>query len=67
VTLQDTAFAAARVARVFFPGTPVRAEIEARGDLAETTAEVEALVCAALGSGPVTGDMTAYVVVAAVQ
>jgi SAM-dependent methyltransferase len=67
VTLQGTADSAARVARGFCTGTPLRAEIEARGDLAETTAEVEALVCAALGSGPVTGDMTAYVVVAAVQ
>jgi hypothetical protein len=42
-------------------GTPLRSEIEARGELAATTEAVESIVTAALGSGPVTATMTATV------
>jgi SAM-dependent methyltransferase len=63
ITLTGTADAA-DVALGFCTGTPVRAEIEARGDLAATTALIESGMRARLGDGPVTGAMTAYVVVA---
>jgi SAM-dependent methyltransferase len=64
VTLQGTADSTADVARGFCTGTPLRGEIEARGELDKTTAAVEALVGAALGPGPAVGDMTAHVFVA---
>jgi SAM-dependent methyltransferase len=61
VTLQSTA-TAADVARGFCAGTPLRAQIEARGDLEATTAAVAEHVAARLGTGPVTGRMAAYVI-----
>ena len=42
-------------------GTPVRAEIEARGDLAATTAFVAGHMEGLMGTGEVTGMMTAHV------
>jgi SAM-dependent methyltransferase len=64
LTLLGTADSAASVARGFCVGTPIRAEIEARGDLAATTSAVESLVSSVLGSGRVTAKMTAWVFVA---
>jgi SAM-dependent methyltransferase len=57
---------AADVAEGFCTGTPVRAEIEARGgDIAATTAALVKEVEARLGRGMVNGRMTAFVVEAA--
>jgi len=63
ITLTGTADIA-DVALGFCTGTPVRAEIEARGDLTETTALVTAGMRARLGEGQVSGTMSAHVVVA---
>lgn len=63
ITLTGTG-EAADVALGFCTGTPVRAEIEARGDVAATTALIQSDMRARLGDGPVTGTMTAHVVVA---
>jgi SAM-dependent methyltransferase len=62
ITLQGRAESAADIARGFCTGTPVRAEIEARGDLDETVAIVAREIEARLGSGPVTASMRAHVV-----
>ena len=42
-------------------GTPLLAEISARGDLATATAAVAEEMTKLLGDGPVTGAMTAHV------
>ena len=63
ITLSATA-EAADVALGFCTGTPIRAEIDARGDLASTTALVQSEVRSRLGDGPVTATMTAHVIVA---
>jgi hypothetical protein len=60
--LEGRAESAADVAAGYCAGTPLRAEIEARGDLAATTAVVAAEMQARLGRGAVTGRMTAYVI-----
>lgn len=62
VTLEGHAASAADVAAGFCTGTPLRAEIEARGDLAACTALVAGQMTARLGPGPVTAKMTAYVI-----
>jgi SAM-dependent methyltransferase len=62
VTLEGHAVSAAAVATGYLTGTPVRAEIESRGDLAATTAIVASEMEARLGSGSITGRMTAHVV-----
>jgi SAM-dependent methyltransferase len=62
VTLEGRAASAADVAAGFCTGTPLRAEIEARGDLAGTTAIVAREMETRLGSGAVTGTMTAHVI-----
>jgi SAM-dependent methyltransferase len=62
VTLEGRAASAADVAAGFCTGTPLRGEIEARGDLAQATAVVAAEMERRLGSGEVSGPMTAYVV-----
>jgi SAM-dependent methyltransferase len=64
VTCTGRASSAADIAVGFCTGSPVRAGIESRGDLATTTARVERVVERVLGSGPVTADMTAHVVTA---
>jgi SAM-dependent methyltransferase len=64
VTLEGRAASAADLAVGYCTGSPVRAEIEARGDLAATTAAVSELLTASLGDGPLTGRMTAHVVTA---
>jgi SAM-dependent methyltransferase len=63
VTRHGTA-EAADVALGFCTGTPVRAEIEARAELEPTTALMTASMRERLGDGPITGAMTAHVVVA---
>jgi SAM-dependent methyltransferase len=65
ITLEGHAARAADVAAGFCAGTPLRPEIEARGDLAAATAVVATEMEARLGSGPVTGRMTAHVFEAA--
>lgn len=64
VVLEGTAESAAAVAVGFCTGTPLRAELSARGDLRELTSQVAAGVVARLGEGPVTGRMRALVVTA---
>ena len=62
VTLTGHARSAADIAVGFCTGTPLRAGIASRGDLAATTAVVEQTVAAQLGSGPIAAAMTAHVV-----
>jgi SAM-dependent methyltransferase len=62
LTFQGTAASAAELAAGYCKGTPLRAEIEARGDLEAVTALVMNEMEKQLGSGPVTGRMTAHVV-----
>jgi SAM-dependent methyltransferase len=62
VTLEGRAAAAGDIATGFCTGTPLRPAIEARADLAATTAVVTEEMEARLGSGPVTGRMTAHVI-----
>lgn len=62
LTLVGNADSAADVARGFCTGTPLRPQLEARGDLRALTEQVAAEVERELGSGPVTGPMTAHVV-----
>ena len=64
--LEGHAPSAKSLAVGFCTGTPLRAELEARGDLAELTSQVAAAVEDRLGSGPVTGCMRALVVSARV-
>lgn len=64
VTLEGRAESVADVTRGFCTGSPLWAEIAARGDAATLTEEIAAEVVALLGPGPVTGRMTAHVVVA---
>jgi len=61
VTLDGRAESVADVAAGFCTGTPLRAEIEARGDLPAATAAVTEAMQARFGPGPVTGRMTAHV------
>jgi SAM-dependent methyltransferase len=65
VTLEGRAASAADVAEGYCTGTPLRPAIEARGDLANTTAVVTREMEARLGTGTVTGRMTAHVIEAA--
>jgi len=62
VTLEGRADAVSDVATGFCTGTPLRGEIEARGDLAATTRSVCSEMIARLGEGPVSAPMTAHVV-----
>jgi SAM-dependent methyltransferase len=62
VMLEGRASSAADVATGYCTGTPLRAAIEARGDLATCTALVAGQMTARLGPGPVTATMTAYVI-----
>jgi SAM-dependent methyltransferase len=62
VALDGLAASAADVASGFCTGTPLRAGIEARGDLAEVTAIVTETVEARFGPGAVAGRMTAHVI-----
>jgi SAM-dependent methyltransferase len=62
VTLLGEAASASDIATGFCTGTPLRGEIEARGDVDEVTALVAEEMTARLGAGPVTGSMTALVI-----
>ncbi len=62
VELVGHADSAAQVALGYCTGTPVRAEIAARGDVATVAAAVAAELTALLGEGPVEGRMRAHVV-----
>jgi len=62
VTLPGRAASAADVAAGFCQGTPLRAEIEARGDLAAATAVIADEMTHRLGRGEVVGHMTAHVI-----
>jgi SAM-dependent methyltransferase len=65
VTLDGHAPSVAALATGYCAGTPVRAEIEARGDLGATIRIVAEEMDARLGTGAVTGRMTAHVFEAA--
>lgn len=62
VDLACTAKSARHLARGYCRGTPLRAEIETRGDLDATTDAVAKALERRFGSGPVTGGMSALVV-----
>jgi len=62
VTLTGHARSAADIAVGLCTGSPLRAGIESRADLRTTTALVEEVVTAQLGTGPVSAEMTAHVV-----
>jgi SAM-dependent methyltransferase len=62
VTFDGHADSAADVAAGFCTGTPLRMAIQARGDLAASTAIIADLMTARLGRGPVTAAMTAHVI-----
>jgi SAM-dependent methyltransferase len=64
VELDCTGSTAAHLARGYCRGTPLRAEIEARGDLEATTRAVTTALERRFGSGPVVGRMAALVVTA---
>jgi SAM-dependent methyltransferase len=62
VTLEGHASSASTIAEGFCTGTPLRGEIEARGDLSVTTRAACAAMTARLGEGPVSAPMSAHVV-----
>jgi SAM-dependent methyltransferase len=62
LTLDGHADSAADVAAGFCAGTPLRSAIEARGDLAASTAIVADQMTTRLGAGPVTATMTAHII-----
>jgi SAM-dependent methyltransferase len=62
VELDCTGRSAADLARGYCRGTPLRPEIEARGDLEATTDAVASALERRFGSGPVVGRMSALVV-----
>lgn len=62
VTVEGRAASAADLATGYCTGTPLRAEIEARADLAATTEAVARGMTDRLGEGPVVGSMSAIVV-----
>jgi SAM-dependent methyltransferase len=61
ITLEGRAGSAGDIATGFCTGTPLRPAIEARGDLAATTAVVAEAMEARLGPGEVTARMVAHV------
>jgi hypothetical protein len=62
VTLEGEAASAADLAAGYCLGTPLRAGIEERCDLAAVTAIVAEEIEARLGPGPIIGRMTAHVI-----
>ena len=64
VTLEGPGASFADLAAGYCTGTPLRPEIEARGDLAATTKVVAEEMEARLGTGAVTGRMTAHIIAA---
>jgi hypothetical protein len=67
VTLLGCAGSAEEIAVGFCRGTPLRASVEAPGDLAAATSIVIEEMTRRLGSGPVRCEMTAHVFHAAVS
>jgi SAM-dependent methyltransferase len=65
ITLESRAASAGDIATGFCTGTPLRPAIEARAELPATTAIVTEVMEARLGTGPLTGRMTAHVFEAA--
>jgi ubiquinone/menaquinone biosynthesis C-methylase UbiE len=65
VTVQGRADSTADLVLGYCTGTPVRAQLEPRGDLDATVERVTEEVERRLGPGPLTGDMTAMVIDAA--
>ena len=63
-SLPGRASSAAVLAEGYCLGSPLRFELEARGNLAEVLPEVAARMTETLGQGPVTGELTALVVTA---
>lgn len=61
LTLTARADSVADLAAGYCTGTPLRAGLEARGDLRELTARIAAEMEQLLGEGPVTGSMAGYV------
>ncbi|MDP3713926.1 MAG: methyltransferase domain-containing protein [Mycobacteriales bacterium] len=64
IELECRGRSAVDLARGYCRGTPLRAEIEARGDLDTATRAVAASLVGAFGAGPVVGHMAALVVTA---
>jgi SAM-dependent methyltransferase len=64
VVLTGHAESAAQLAAGFCAGTPLRMAIEARGPLQPAVETIAAQMTARLGPGPVTGRLTAHVIVA---
>ena len=62
VTLEGRAGSAADIATGFCTGTPLRMALESRGDLARSTAVISEEMTNVLGAGPITAQMTAYVI-----
>ncbi len=62
VTLEGQAASAIDLATGYCTGTPLRAEIEARGDLAAAIVIVAEELERRLGTGPMAGRMTAHIV-----
>jgi SAM-dependent methyltransferase len=61
VPLEARAASAAELARGYCTGTPLRAQLESRGDLTDTIAFLTAELEQEFGTGPASGRMTAYV------
>ncbi|MDT4938781.1 MAG: hypothetical protein QOG80_2452 [Pseudonocardiales bacterium] len=64
VVLPGTALSARTVAEGFCLGSPMRFELQQRGDLTELVEAIGAEMTARLGSGPLSRDNSAYVVTA---
>jgi SAM-dependent methyltransferase len=64
VVLQGRAESTVAAARGFCLGTPLRFELQARGSLPELTQRLAAELTARLGSGPVAGELAAFLVTA---
>ncbi|MDD7963958.1 class I SAM-dependent methyltransferase [Actinomycetospora lemnae] len=62
LTLEGRADDARRIAAGFCTGSPLRADLERRGDLDATTARVGAVMTELLGAGPVVCAMSAHLV-----
>jgi hypothetical protein len=62
VTVEGHGASAAALALGYCTGTPLRAGIEARGDLMEVIECLAKEMEARLGTGPVTGRMTAHLI-----
>jgi SAM-dependent methyltransferase len=67
VVLRGRAASARAVAEGLCLGSPLRFQLEPRGDLRELTAALADRMTAQLGEGPVEGDLTALVVTATAQ